>query len=131
MLKVRPVSVSVVSDDKGADMLKKRMEYASVLWANGMSATFAYAENATLKKQLDNANIDGVRWVIIFGSTELEAKTLNIKDLVLHTEITIPENSLVNELKKLGVDNCIPPSLIPLESERVEVTTSEVTKTEG
>ncbi len=94
-------------------MLKKRMEYAAKLWAHGISASYAYAENATLKKQLDSANSDGVRWVVIFGSTELEAKTLNIKDLVGRSEQTIPEGDLVKVLKELGVEWRVPDGLVP------------------
>ena len=120
LLRVKPVSVGLISADKGSVMLQKRMEYASTLWANGISASFVYAENLTLKKQMDNANADSIRWVVIFGSTEVDSKTLNIKDLVLHTQITIPESQLVNELLKLGVERNLPDSLIPDASDQLK-----------
>ncbi len=113
---MKPVSVTIVSADKGPEMLKKRMEYAATLWAGGISASFAYAENATLKKQMDAANADGVRYVVIFGSTEIEARTLNIKDMVLHSQITIPQDTLVSEMIKLGVARNLPPPLVKEET---------------
>ena len=60
-----------------------------MLWKARISSTFVYSENKKLRKQLDEANREGVRWAIIFGGDELDKNIVNIKDLLNRTEETV------------------------------------------
>ena len=85
-------------------MTANRMKVAANLWRNGISAEFGYQENPKLQKQLAYALEVGINWIVIMGEEELKEGKLNLKNLGTNTEITIPIDSLVEELRKQGLN---------------------------
>ena len=74
-----------------------------MLWKNRISSSFVYSENRKLRKQLDEANRDNVRFAVIFGGDELEKNIVNVKDLYTRTEETVSIDKLVETLLAKGV----------------------------
>ena len=99
-MKTKPVQVMVLSTDK---LLTERMEFCALLWKNRISSSFVYSENKKLRKQLDEANRENVRFAVIFGGDELEKNIVNVKDLFNRTEETVDIDNLVNTLLAKGV----------------------------
>ncbi|MBQ9144116.1 MAG: hypothetical protein IJX60_04125 [Paludibacteraceae bacterium] len=85
-------------------MTAHRMKLAAELWRNGISAEFGYQENPKLQKQLTFALESGINWVVIVGEEELKEGKVNLKNLGASTEVTIPMDSLVEELRKQGLN---------------------------
>ena len=85
-------------------MTAHRMKLAAELWRNGISAEFGYQENPKLQKQLTFALESGIKWVVIVGEEELKEGKVNLKNLGASTEVTIPMDSLVEELRKQGLN---------------------------
>ena len=57
--------------------------------------------NRKLKKSLDFANKQGIRYVIIIGTNELQSNKLNVKDMKNGTNVEIR----INELNMLDLTN--------------------------
>ena len=92
-LKCTPCSVLVAS--VGKDMTVHRMKIA---------AEFGYQENPKLQKQLTYALESGINWVVVIGEEEMKEGKVNLKNLGTHEEVTIPVESIVEELRKQGLN---------------------------
>ena len=101
-LRCTPCSVLVTSI--GKDMTAMRMKVAAMLWRAGISAEFGYQENPKLQKQLAYALETGINWVVVMGEEEVKEGKANLKNLKTHEEVTIPIESIVEELVKQGVN---------------------------
>ena len=75
-----------------------------MLWRAGISAEFGYQENPKLQKQLAYALETGINWVVVMGEEEVKEGKANLKNLKTHEEVTIPIESIVEELVKQGVN---------------------------
>ena len=85
-------------------MTAHRMKVAANLWRNGISAEFGYQENPKLQKQLTFALESGINWVVIIGEEEMKEGKVNLKNLAANSEVTIPIDNLVEELRKQGLN---------------------------
>ena len=101
-LQCKPCDVLVTSAGKG--LICQRMKLAAELWRNGVKAEFGYQENPKLQKQLTYALENGINWVVVIGENELKEGKVNLKNLKTREEITIPIESVVEELVKQGVE---------------------------
>ena len=100
-LRCRPCEVFVAS--VGKELAAQRMRIAGELWRNGISAEFGYQANPKLQKQLTYALENGVKWIVVVGEEEMKQGKVNLKNLETREEVTIPVESVVDELKKQGV----------------------------
>lgn len=100
-LRCHPCDVLVAS--AGKELITERMRIAAQLWRNGIKAEFGYQANPKLQKQLAYALENGVKWIVVVGEEELKQGKVNLKNLETREEVTIPLESVVDELKKQGV----------------------------
>ena len=100
-LRCKPCSVLVTSI--GKDMTAMRMKVAATLWHAGISAEFGYQENPKLQKQLAYALETGINWVVVMGEEEMKEGKVNLKNLKTREEVTIPIDSIIDELHKQGL----------------------------
>ena len=77
----------------GADELRYVLPVAAQLRAAGV-AVEVYPEATKLKKQFDYADKKGIPFISINGSSEIEAGTVNIKNLVSGEQKAFPAASL-------------------------------------
>ena len=100
-LRCAPCDVFVAS--AGKELAAQRMRIAGMLWRNGIKAEFGYQANPKLQKQLTYALESGVKWIVVVGEEEMKQGKVNLKNLQTREEVTIPVESVVDELKKQGV----------------------------
>ena len=100
-LRCAPCDVLVASVGKG--LAEQRMKIAAALWRSGIKAEFGYQANPKLQRQLTYALENGVKWIVVVGEEEMKQGKVNLKNLETREEITIPMESVVEELKKQGV----------------------------
>eukprot|EP00850_Spirogloea_muscicola_P000396 SM000001S04798 [mRNA] locus=s1:2233345:2238292:- [translate_table: standard] len=96
---IRSTQTEVLIASIGPDLLRKRMELCTKLWAAGIKAEFVFAASPNLQKQLEFANKQGIPWMVLFGSDELDKGEVKIKDLIQRTESSIAVDSLVAVLQ--------------------------------
>ncbi|CAM4933564.1 unnamed protein product [Rotaria socialis] len=89
--------IYVASAEK--NFLEQRMKICAYLWENGFKAEMAYKRNPKLLDQLQYCEKHHIELCIIIGSSELEASTLKIRDVVTRNEFVIPRNQLANEIR--------------------------------
>lgn len=65
----------------GASDLQERLRLCSLLWSNGINATFHYSPKATLRKQLDAATVKQAQMAVIVGKNELDSGVVRVKIL--------------------------------------------------
>ena len=87
----------------GEGMIEERMGICSLLWAKNISTEFSTKEDAKLKSQLGAAAKAGIRFMIYFGSDEMEAGQVKVKDLDARTEESVARSDVVAYvMTKLG-----------------------------
>eukprot|EP00850_Spirogloea_muscicola_P008348 SM000044S15995 [mRNA] locus=s44:449704:451908:- [translate_table: standard] len=96
---IRSTQTEVLIASIGPDLLRKRMELCTKLWAAGIKAEFVFAASPNLQKQLEFANKQGIPWMVLFGSDELDKGEVKIKDLIQRTENSIAVDDLVAVLQ--------------------------------
>ncbi len=69
---------------------------------NNISCELFY-ENAKLDKQFKYASKKNTGYVVIIGSTEMEGKSCQVKDLAKGEQTSIPENELLKYFNKLSL----------------------------
>lgn len=84
-------------------MMKHRMRVTKALWAANISAEYSHHENPKFKKQLDEALTRGVPVMIVFGEEEVQKGTVKVKDMLKHTEIEVPLDSVVDYMQTNGL----------------------------
>jgi len=80
--------------------LEERMKITRELWDNGICTEFMLKKKPKIKSQLGYANEYQVQLAIIFGSRELEAGVVQLKDLITTEQVEIPRSAIVEEVKK-------------------------------
>eukprot|EP01100_Stratorugosa_tubuloviscum_P009814 TRINITY_DN412_c0_g1_i1.p1 TRINITY_DN412_c0_g1~~TRINITY_DN412_c0_g1_i1.p1 ORF type:complete len:538 (+),score=279.13 TRINITY_DN412_c0_g1_i1:96-1709(+) len=90
--------VFVVSIDKG--LVRQRMEICRDLWANDIKAEMLAKKDPKIQAQLNYANTIKTPWVIVFGATEIEQGTVQLKNMILSQQETINRVDLVGILKQ-------------------------------
>ena len=85
----------------GADELRYVLPIAKALREAGVSVE-VYPEATKLKKQFDYADRKAIPFISINGSNEMEAKTVNIKNLVSGEQKAFPADDLTAILEFIG-----------------------------
>ncbi|MCX7607041.1 MAG: histidine--tRNA ligase [Bacteroidia bacterium] len=75
--------------------IRYTMQVVSLLHREGIPA-FAYPSPRKLSKQLDYAQRRGLRWVVVVGAEEERTRTVQLKDFLHHTELTLPVDALAS-----------------------------------
>lgn len=84
------------------------MKLCAQLWAAGLRAEFGYKRDQNFNKDIVGAaQSEGIPVVVVFGDAELQAGTVNVKDMGAGTQETVARADLVPALKALlkGVDD--------------------------
>ncbi len=90
-----------------ADLLPTSFALAAGMRQAGVN-TLCYPDPVKLQKQLKYADRMGVRFVIIVGPDEAAENKATVKDLIRHTQATVPQNQVVLSIQQF-LDN--PPVL--------------------
>jgi histidyl-tRNA synthetase len=86
----------------GADLLLERMKVARVLWQANIAAEYSHLDNPKFKRQLDEALERGIPFMLVFGSEELEAGQVKVKDMLRKEEVLVQRERVVGELVQRG-----------------------------
>jgi histidyl-tRNA synthetase len=97
---VRSTQTQVLVASIGNGMQAQRMELAATLWRAGIAAEFGFKANPKMGDQLGAAFDAGIPFMVLFGSTELEAGIVKVKDIAAKTEDEVPLAQLVDDLKR-------------------------------
>ncbi|PRP83493.1 histidine-tRNA ligase [Planoprotostelium fungivorum] len=97
-IQVAETEVMVISPDK--DVLKERMTLCNTLWKAGIKTEMLPKEKAQFKAQLDYALLNNIPLAVIFGKTELEQGTYQLKDFKNKDQVTVLKEQLVEEIEK-------------------------------
>jgi histidyl-tRNA synthetase len=81
------------------------MKVSQLLWKNNISAEFSHQDNPKFKKQLDESLERGIPYMVIIGQDELEKGVIKVKDMKAHSELEVPQDSLISTLESMG---CLP-----------------------
>ncbi|KAL5993082.1 hypothetical protein ACLOJK_014002 [Asimina triloba] len=73
-------------------------ELVSELWNAKLKAEFSVTKR--VMKQIDRAKQSGIPWMVIVGDSELEKGVVNIKEVAINNEVTVPREKLVEELQR-------------------------------
>jgi histidyl-tRNA synthetase len=85
------------------DSLKNSMMLSSELRKAGIEV-LCFPESAKLEKQLKFADKAGIRFALIIGPDEVANNEINLKDLVLKSQVKIKRSLVINELKSRLAD---------------------------
>ncbi|MCD8202555.1 MAG: histidine--tRNA ligase, partial [Prevotella sp.] len=83
----------------GEEELKCAMSLAAEARQNGI-ATEVYSESVKLKKQMTYANNRNIRFVAIIGENELSQNKVMLKDMHTGEQSLIPQEELIQMVKK-------------------------------
>jgi len=98
-----PVSVYVASIPSARyDMNLERMRTLAALWAAGVSAEMTFAVDPKLQKQVSAAAEGSVPFMVVLGENELDAGTVQLKDMRSRTASIVPRADVVAAVKALG-----------------------------
>ncbi len=86
-----------------ANSLKDSLALSSELRKAGVAA-LCYPEPAKLEKQLKFADKAGVRFALIIGPDEIAKDEVNLKDLMLKSQVKLKRSAITSELKILLAD---------------------------
>ncbi|MDE6247279.1 MAG: histidine--tRNA ligase [Muribaculaceae bacterium] len=91
-------AVKVLFINFGSEEASMARRVISRLRKEGISAQL-YPDAAKMKKQMNYANSEGVRYVAIIGEDELAKGTITLKDMESGEQITVTESELIEKLK--------------------------------
>ena len=94
----QPAEIMVTVFDK--ERMTNSIELAASFRAAGIKAT-CYPEAIKLDKQLKYADRTGIPWVIIYGSSELEANTVTIKSLRTGEQKSLSRSQMIEDIRRL------------------------------
>lgn len=78
------------------------MKLCAELWGAGIRAEFGYKRDQNFNKDIiGSAQAEGIPVVVVFGDAELEAGTVNVKDMAAGTQQTVARAELLPALKEL------------------------------
>jgi histidyl-tRNA synthetase len=98
-----PVSVYVASIPSARyDMNLERMRTLAALWAAGVSAEMTFAVDPKLQKQVSAAAEGSVPFMVVLGENELDAGTVQLKDMRSRTASIVPRADVIAAVKALG-----------------------------
>lgn len=92
--------IVVASIDKGLEA--ERFRVCAQLWREGFRAETKFATNLKLGKALQEALEQGRRFLVFFGSSELEEGKVKVKDLVKEEEVLVNRGELAATLVGMG-----------------------------
>lgn len=96
---VRSRKTEVLVASIGPEMMVKRMQTCARLWAGGIKAEFMYKVAPKISKQLEYALHEGIPLVVLFGSDEVAAGTVAIRDLRSNEQSNVDAASLLDEVR--------------------------------
>ena len=91
-------AVKVLFINFGSEEASMARRVISRLRKEGISAQL-YPDAAKMKKQMNYANSEGVRYVAIIGEDELAKGTITLKDMESGEQVTVTESELIEKLK--------------------------------
>eukprot|EP01138_Halocafeteria_seosinensis_P001404 gb/GECG01001440.1/.p1 GENE.gb/GECG01001440.1/~~gb/GECG01001440.1/.p1 ORF type:complete len:968 (+),score=135.35 gb/GECG01001440.1/:1-2904(+) len=98
--KTTPVNVLVASAGTEAHLTSHRVQICSELWDAGISAKTFYHASPKMDKQLKQALSEEIPFMVIVGESEVEAGTVNVKNLDEKTEEVVSRKELPEYLRK-------------------------------
>lgn len=96
---IRETETEVLVASIGNGLQPQRMKIASNLWKSGVKCEFGFKPNPKMGDQLNYALKTGIPLVILFGEDEINSGKVKLKDLDAETEITVPEEDIIKEVK--------------------------------
>ena len=97
-----PTKVYVTSPDGN---LEERMKICNELWSAGIECEFAYKKKVKIGKELGICDAKKIPVAVIVGANEIREGVVKVKDLARQVEVTVDRAILVQELKKMIVDD--------------------------
>ena len=97
------IQVFIASIGKG--YISRRMALARVLWKANISAEYSHLENPKFKKQLDEALVRRIPFMVIFGEEEVSNNVVIVKNMERKEEFKVSESEVVSTLLSSG---CVP-----------------------
>lgn len=91
-------AVKVLFINFGSEEASMARRVISRLRKEGISAQL-YPDAAKMKKQMNYANSEGVRYVAIIGEDEMAKGTITLKDMESGEQVTVTESELIEKLK--------------------------------
>ncbi|XP_066480991.1 histidine--tRNA ligase, cytoplasmic-like isoform X2 [Tiliqua scincoides] len=98
--KIRTAETQVLVAAAQKNLLAERMKLISELWDAGIKAEMFYKKNPKLLNQLQYCEETGIPVVVIIGQQELNNGVLTLRDVSTRTEITVPKEKLIEEIKR-------------------------------
>lgn len=99
VVRTNETEVYVASPQK--NMLSERMKIITELWNAGIKSEMSYKRNPKLLNQLQYCEENGIPFVVMIGSGELEQGTVKIRNVESREENVIPRSQMVDSLKRL------------------------------
>ena len=90
-------SVKALFINFGKDEAAASLRCVKALREAGISAQL-YPDCAKMKKQMQYANAEGVRYVVLIGDKELADGTATVKNMADGTQVTVPQSEIANAL---------------------------------
>ena len=102
LYKVEDATVALQMQNVYLCVQKERMKLCSELWAAGIRAEFGYKANPNFKTDIIGVAQDqGIPVVLLFGDAELEAGTVNVKDIASERQETVSRAAVPAAVQKL------------------------------
>lgn len=99
IVRTNETQVYVASPQK--NMLSERMKIITELWNSGIKSEMSYKRNPKLLNQLQYCEENGIPFVIMIGSGELEQGTVKIRNVGTRVETVVTRSQMVDALKNL------------------------------
>lgn len=103
--KIRTSETEVFVATAQKKLTHHRMKLCSELWNAGIKAEHSYKLNPKLLDQLQYCEARGIPWAIVIGESELQKGVVKLRNIETREEFEIPQNSLIEELKKRRPEN--------------------------
>lgn len=88
----------------GKNMVGERFKLLSTLWDNNINAEHSSKNNPKFQTQLQYCEEKGIPVVAIIGEDEVKNNVVKLRVVATRTEVIIPRNDFVQELRKLVND---------------------------
>ena len=95
----RVLDVFVVAGKPGFE--KDAFALAHLLRQNGIPADMDFGRGRAVKKQFDQANKLGARFVLVLGEEEMQRVTVGVKNMATGEQVSIPRDNIIQQIRSL------------------------------
>lgn len=101
-VKKQKQNIDILVHPIGEECIGEAMEITSDLWTlPGLSVQFRHAGKIKMQDQIEFCLDNGVKYMIIVGQTEVKNGTVNFKNILTKTQISVPRTELKKHVQNL------------------------------